>query len=105
VVKLNAAAILREDALFKKKQAEEAKLIQNYEEELRDSTEFYRWRDDMEKHDDKMKLEQVKLKRMQAVQSSQNARDALDRQFNDNKAIADIIKEEVSERASGNETK
>lgn len=94
VVKLNAAAILREDALFKKKQAEEAKLIQNYEEELRDSTEFYRWRNEMEKHDDLMKLEQVKLKRMQAVASSQNARDALERQFLDNKAVAELIKEE-----------
>jgi len=48
----------------------------------------------MEKHDDLMKLEQVKLKRMQAVASSQNARDALERQFLDNKAVAELIKEE-----------
>ncbi|GMH99250.1 hypothetical protein TrST_g2788 [Triparma strigata] len=93
-VKLNAAAILREDALFKKKQAEEAKLIQNYEEELRDSTEFYRWRNTMEEHDHLMKMEQVKSKRMQAVASAQNARDAKTRQFVDNKAVADLIKEE-----------
>ncbi|GMH93686.1 hypothetical protein TL16_g12696 [Triparma laevis f. inornata] len=93
-VKLNAAAILREDALFKKKQAEEAKLIQNYEEELRDSTEFYRWRNTMEEHDHLMKMEQVKSKRMQAVASAQNAKDAKYRQFVDNKAVADLIKEE-----------
>ena len=67
-VKLNTAAILREESLFRKKQAEEAKLIQNYEEELRDSTEYYRWKTEMEEHDDKMKLEQVKLKRMQVRQ-------------------------------------
>jgi hypothetical protein len=95
-VKLNAAAILREDALFKKKQEAEAKLIQNYEEELRDSTEYYRWKTEMEEHDNQMKMEQVKLKRMQAVASGQNARDALERQYLDNKAVAELIKEEGS---------
>ncbi len=94
-VKLNTAAILREDALLKKQQAKEAKLILNYEEELRDSTEFYRWRQEMEEHDHKMKMEQVKLKRLQAVQSGENARDALERQYLDNKAIAELIKEEA----------
>jgi len=93
-IKMNAAAILREDSLFKKKQAEEAKLIQNYEEELRDSTEFYRWRSEMEEHDHIMKMEQVKSKRMQAEASSQNAREAKERQLEDNKAVADLIKEE-----------
>lgn len=93
-VKLNTAAILREDALFKKKQAEEARLLKSYEDNLRDSTEYYRWKTDMEKHDHKMKMEQVHMKRMQAEASSQNARDALERQFNDNKAVADLIKQE-----------
>ena len=93
-VKLNTASILREDALFKKKQAEEAKLIKNYEEELRDSTEFYRWKTTMEEHDHIMKMEQVKSKRMQAEASSQNAREALERQLEDNKAVADLIKKE-----------
>ena len=93
-VKMNAAAILREDSLFKKKQAEEAKLIKDYEEELRDSTEFYRWRGEMESHDHVMKMEQVASKRMQAEASSRNARDAKERQLVDNKAVADLIKEE-----------
>ena len=95
-VKLNAAAILREDALFKKKQSEEARLLKGYEDNLRDSTEYYRWKTDMEKHDGRIKMEQVQMKRMQATASSQNARDALERQFNDNKAIADLIKQEGS---------
>ena len=48
----------------------------------------------MEEHDHLMKMEQVKSKRMQAVASAQNARDAKTRQFVDNKAVADLIKEE-----------
>ena len=62
--------------------------------QLRDSTEFYRWRNTMEEHDHIMKMEQVKSKRMQAVASAQNARDAKNRQLVDNKAVADLIKEE-----------
>ncbi len=42
-VRLTVASVMREDALYKKKQEDEARLIQAYESELRDSSEFIAW--------------------------------------------------------------
>merc|ERR1712190_165208 len=51
VVKQNIAAVLREDALLRQKQAKEAEILKNYEQELHDASEFNRWQQEMKQKD------------------------------------------------------
>ena len=51
-MKLNAATVLREDALFKKKQEKEAAIIKAYESDLRDASEYLRWQTEARKADE-----------------------------------------------------
>eukprot|EP01031_Cornospumella_fuschlensis_P031579 gene31579-38167_t len=83
-IKLTAAAILREDALYRKKQAEDAALLKKYEEELRDPTEYFQWQADMRERDEVEKIRYVAMRREQAKQSAEEAKLALERQKRDN---------------------
>ncbi|CAM9528974.1 unnamed protein product [Choristocarpus tenellus] len=93
-VRLNAATIIREDALLKRKQGQDAKLIKSFEGELRDSSEFYLWQAAMRKKDTALRKEQVDHKRTYAKASQQAARDAMKMQRYNNFEIAAAIKEE-----------
>ncbi|CAM9215726.1 unnamed protein product, partial [Scytosiphon promiscuus] len=93
-VRLNAAAILREDALLKRKQGQDAKLIKSFESELRDSTEYYLWQTEMRDRDAAIRKEQVERKRAYAKASQQAARDSLEMQRAANSEIAARIKVE-----------
>jgi hypothetical protein len=91
-VRVNASAILREDALLKKKQAQDAALIKAYEEELRDNTEFYRWQGEMKKKDELDKLAHVDQVRQDAIQSSASAKLAREMQEMSNAEVAHSMK-------------
>ena len=95
--KMNAAAYLREDALYKRKQADEAKLIQAYESELRDSTEYYRWQTSMREQDLQGRREQVERVRTLAKLSAEEAHLATEKQRRDNAHIAARVKAESAE--------
>jgi hypothetical protein len=94
-VRINAAAILREDALYKKQLAKDVELVQNYEMELRDASEYYAWQKEMKERDEKLKLLEVAGRRQQAKESGVEAREAMNRQKEDNKAVADILREQA----------
>lgn len=94
-IRLNAAAILREDALYKKQQAKDVELLKQYEWELRDCSEYYTWQKDMKDRDEKLKLHQVAMRREQAKQSAEEAKDAMHQMRLDNKAVADVLREQA----------
>ncbi|KAJ1460387.1 hypothetical protein M885DRAFT_477920 [Pelagophyceae sp. CCMP2097] len=94
-VKLNTAAILREDALFRAKQAKEAAKIEAYESELRDSTEFVRWQNKMRDRDAQVRLEQISRTRVLAKASADEAAQAKYTNFSDNLLLAQKSKAEA----------
>jgi len=94
---MNTAAYLREDSLYKKKQADEVKVIEAYESELRDSTEYYTWQTEMREKDLKGRREQVERVRMLAKLSADEAQQAMEKQRSDNAEIASRIKTESIE--------
>lgn len=87
-VKLNAAAILREDALYKKKQAKDAQLLRAYETELRDPMEFYRWQSEMLQQDEDRWKAEVENRRLEMVQAQYEAIEAAHRAKMENREVA-----------------
>ena len=75
-VRLNAAAVLREDALVRKKQQEEADLIKRFESELRDDSEYYEWQAKMRDRDERKRLEEVEQRRVQMILTDEAAKEA-----------------------------
>lgn len=94
-VRLNASTIYREDALYRKQQAKDAQILKNYEEELRDPNEYFKWQNDMKDRDHLEKLKLVALRREQAKMSQVEAKDATAKQREDNKMLADMLREQA----------
>lgn len=94
-VKVNASAILREDAIYRKQQAKDVQLLKAYEEELRDPTEFYLWQKEMRERDYVEKLEKVVFRREQAKCSAVEAKEAMLKQREDNATVAAMLREQA----------
>lgn len=55
VVRINAAAILREDATLRRRQKEETASLKRFEAELRDDVEYKEWRTKMQAEDEQLR--------------------------------------------------
>eukprot|EP00746_Dinoflagellata_sp_MGD_P161462 gnl/MRDRNA2_/MRDRNA2_88615_c0_seq1.p1 gnl/MRDRNA2_/MRDRNA2_88615_c0~~gnl/MRDRNA2_/MRDRNA2_88615_c0_seq1.p1 ORF type:complete len:781 (+),score=214.70 gnl/MRDRNA2_/MRDRNA2_88615_c0_seq1:81-2423(+) len=78
-VRQNQAAVLREDALVNKKQAKEYKILKNYEEELRDASEFHEWQNGMRYKDhceEEMRIHKRKVMCQMQKEMAMEAHDA-----------------------------
>jgi len=87
IVRLNSAAILREDNLYRKKQEDEAAVLGAYERELRDSAEFDAWQEKMKKVDEDERLRIIEENRIKTLLADENAKEAQLRQVQENRAL------------------
>ncbi|GMF40086.1 unnamed protein product [Phytophthora fragariaefolia] len=102
-VKLTTAAILREDALHKRKKDREAALIRAYEAELRDPLEFYRWQASMQQQDEANWRREVDTRRLEMVQAQYDAMEAARQAKLENREVALEMKERARNRAAERE--
>ena len=75
-IRLTAAAILREDFLYRQKQQQQAQILREYETGLRDASSFYRWQSEMKQHDAKEKQILVDTRRREMELSHARAKEA-----------------------------
>lgn len=94
-VRLNAAAIYREDCLFRKQQAKDAEVLKRYEEELRDPVEFLIWQKEMKMKDQKSELDLIAQRKFETRQSHVVSLEAMQKQKEDNRLAADVQREEA----------
>ena len=76
-VRINTATILREDAVFQKEQADQAKRIKEFEFALHDEHDFENWRLGEMAKDDLMKQEEIIQRRIDMKETQQLAKDAV----------------------------
>eukprot|EP00750_Incisomonas_marina_P021669 INCI462.1.p1 GENE.INCI462.1~~INCI462.1.p1 ORF type:complete len:694 (+),score=177.81 INCI462.1:472-2553(+) len=98
-VRMTAAAIMREDALYRAKQAKEAAVLKQYEADLRDSSQFYQWKTQMERDDELAKLARVDELREDMKASAQRAADAMEKETQMKRDSAVQHREEATIRA------
>ncbi|XP_009700715.1 PREDICTED: cilia and flagella associated protein 99, partial [Cariama cristata] len=96
-IKLNAAAILREGALYQRKVEQELKRIENLLRGARDPSEFLEWQKQMRGKDLEEQLAEIECRRLQGKLSHEEAVLAHQYVIQENKKKADLMREEKAE--------
>jgi hypothetical protein len=102
-IKLNTAAIYREDAMYRQKQEKEAAMIKRYESELRDGSEFEAWQRRMEEADEEERLKEINRRRIEMALSQEQAIEARKRKVRENLVAAHMQQAESSVLAEKHE--
>ncbi|XP_065490584.1 cilia- and flagella-associated protein 99 [Caloenas nicobarica] len=96
-IKLNAAAILREGALYQRKMEQELKRVENLLRGARDPSEFLEWQKQMRGKDLEEQLAEIECRRLQGKLSYEEAVLAHQNVVQENKKKADLMREEKAE--------
>ncbi|XP_033920747.1 cilia- and flagella-associated protein 99 [Melopsittacus undulatus] len=96
-IKLNAAAILREGALYQRKMEQELKRIENLLQGARDPSEFLEWQKQMRDKDLEEQLAEIEYRRLRGKLSYEEAALAHQNVIQENKKKADLMREEKAD--------
>lgn len=75
-VKLTSAAVLREGYALKVKAEQDAKTLKDFEINMRDASEFDRWRREMEEKEEIERLEHILKKKIEMELARESAMEA-----------------------------
>jgi hypothetical protein len=98
-VRLNAAAILREEARLKKQEQIERKRVEALVVDMRDGSEFERWQAEMKAKDEVESMEHFQLRKIEMELAREEAIKAQKTKLQENYVTAYKIKEESKEQA------
>jgi len=102
-VKMTAAAILREDALIRKKQEQEYEILRQYESELRDASEFYEWQATQIAADDLAEQERVEQRKVEMQLAREQAMEMVAAMKRRNRLQAQAQQEEMAMKLHQND--
>lgn len=94
-VKLTSAAVLREGHALKVKAEQDAKVMRDLEINMRDASEFDRWRREMEEKEDVERLEHIMKKKIEMELAREAAMEAQRHKTRENQLLVAKMKEEM----------
>ena len=95
-IKLNAAAILKDEAIMKRLQNKEDEYLKGIELNMRDSQEFERWRKEQEAKEQAEQLERQERKRVEMQLAREAAMKAVEEKNEGNRKQVEQMKQEVA---------